>query len=37
VIFFIRMPRDAGSEMSGRSVAVKELAPDPVTAMRERA
>ncbi|MCX5493792.1 DHA2 family efflux MFS transporter permease subunit [Kaistia dalseonensis] len=34
-IFFIRMPRDAGEEMSGRPR--KNLAPDPVTAMRERA
>jgi len=34
-IFFIRMPRNAGEEMSGRGQ--KPLAPDPVTAMRERA
>ena len=37
VIFFVRMPKDAGEEMSGRQRATKELAPDPVTAMRERA
>jgi hypothetical protein len=28
---FLRLPRDAGDEMSGRGIAV-----DPVTAMRER-
>ena len=37
VIAFLRMPHDAGAEMSGRRVVTKELAPDPVTAMRERA
>lgn len=37
VIFFIRMPGNAGEEMSGRKSVTKELAPDPVTAMRERA
>jgi MFS family permease len=36
VIAFIRMPHDAGEEMSGRRTVTKELAPDPVTAMRER-
>jgi len=36
-IFFIRMPRNAGEEMSGRRLKPKTLAPDPVTAMRERA
>jgi len=34
--FFIKMPKNAGEEMSGRRVVTKELAPDPVTAMRER-
>ncbi len=37
VIFFIQMPRNAGEEMSGRRLKPKALAPDPVTAMRERA
>lgn len=36
-IFFMRMPRNAGEEMSGRKLKPKPLAPDPVTAMRERA
>ncbi len=36
-IFFIQMPRNAGEEMSGRRLKPKALAPDPVTAMRERA
>ena len=36
-IFFIRLPRNAGEEMSGRQRRREELAPDPVTAMRERA
>ena len=35
-IFFIRMPASAGEEMSGRGRR-PPLAPDPVTAMRERA
>jgi MFS family permease len=35
-IFFIRMPHSAGEEMSGRN-RQRPLAPDPVTAMRERA
>ncbi len=37
VIFFAKMPRNAGEEMSGRRLKPKTLAPDPVTAMRERA
>jgi EmrB/QacA subfamily drug resistance transporter len=37
VIAFLRMPKNAGEEMSGRKSVTKELAPDPVTAMRERA
>ncbi|MCX5479781.1 DHA2 family efflux MFS transporter permease subunit [Kaistia geumhonensis] len=36
-IFFMRMPRNAGEEMAGRKLKPKPLAPDPVTAMRERA
>ena len=35
--FFLRLPKNAGEEMSGRRMQVKPLAPDPVTAMRERA
>lgn len=35
--FFFRMPKNAGEEMANRRIRTKELAPDPVTAMRERA